>query len=277
MQYVLFTDNLSDLAIDDCCREVKIAGFEGLDITMRPGGHVPPEQAEMKLSAARQAADAAGIAIPMASTAVTSAESPHAEDVFAAAAHYGVRRLKLGYWGYQPFGKIQEQLDATRRQLASVVALGKKYHVLPCVHIHSGNVLSNNGPITYLLLKDFAPDEVGAYVDPMHMTAEGGVEGWRIGLDLLAPWVALVGVKNFRWRETERDAHGQLRFRTEYVPLADGQAPLPDFFACLRQIGYDGVVSLHSEYKGGGSFRRLDTPELLQQSTEDLRYLKTVV
>jgi sugar phosphate isomerase/epimerase len=86
-----------------------------------------------------------------------------------------------------------------------------------------------------------------------------------------------VGVKNFRWRETERDAHGQLRFRTEYVPLADGQAPLPDFFACLRQIGYDGVVSLHSEYKGGGSFRRLDTPELLQQSTEDLRYLKTVV
>jgi sugar phosphate isomerase/epimerase len=244
---------------------------------MRPGGHVPPEQAEMKLSAARQAADAAGIAIPMASTAVTSAESPHAEDVFAAAAHYGVRRLKLGYWGYQPFGKIQEQLDATRLQLASVVALGKKYHVLPCVHIHSGNVLSNNGPITYLLLKDFAPDEVGAYVDPMHMAAEGGVEGWRIGLDLLAPWVALVGVKNFRWRETERDAHGQLRFRTEYVPLADGQAPLPDFFACLRQIGYDGVVSLHSEYKGGGSFRRLDTPELLQQSTEDLRYLKTVV
>lgn len=277
MQYVLFTDNLSDLTVEACCREVKAAGFDGLDITMRPGGHVPPEQAEMKLSAARQAADAEGISIPMASTSVTAADSPHAEEVFAAAAHYGVRRLKLGYWGYQPFGEIQEQLDATRKQLDSVVALGQRYHVLPCIHIHSGNVISNNGPITYLLLKDRAPHEVGAYVDPMHMTAEGGVEGWRIGLDLLAPWVALVGVKNFHFIETGRDDRGQMRFRTEYTPLADGMAPLPEFFACLKQIQYDGIVSLHSEYKGGGSFRRLETPELLKQSAEDLRYLKSIV
>jgi sugar phosphate isomerase/epimerase len=116
----------------------------------------------------------------------------------------------------------------------------------------------------YLILRGFRPGEVGAYVDPMHMAIEGGRSGWELGLDLLAPWMALVGVKNFRWLPGDRDRHGQRRWRWEYCPLADGQAPLPEFGVYLRQLRYDGIVWLHSEYKGEVlSFRRLTTPELL--------------
>ncbi len=50
MKYVLFTDNLADLGIDEVCARVKRAGFDGLDLTLRPGGHVSPENAEMGLS-----------------------------------------------------------------------------------------------------------------------------------------------------------------------------------------------------------------------------------
>jgi sugar phosphate isomerase/epimerase len=126
----------------------------------------------------------------------------------------------------------------------------------------------------YLVLRGFRPGEVGAYIDPMHMTIEGRRAGWEMGLDLLAPWLALVGVKDFRWSPAGRDAHGQRRWVWEYCPLADGMAPLPEFFADLRRLGYDGTVSLHSEYKGETSFRRLATAELLEQSAADLRYLK---
>jgi L-ribulose-5-phosphate 3-epimerase len=277
MQFVLFTDNLADLSIAEVCRDVRAAGFDGLDLTLRPGGHVKPENAEMGLAEARQVADAAKLSIPMVTTAVKSADSPHAEDVFAAAAHYGVRKLKLGYWRYQPFGTLVKQLDDARLQLESVVKLGRKYHVLPCVHVHSGDILSNGGPATYLILKDFAPTDVGAYADSMHMVAEGGIAGWQMGLDLLAPWIALVGIKNFRFVEEGRDAKGQQRFRAQKTPLADGQAPLPEFMAHLKQLKYDGIVSLHSEYKGRGSFRTLSTPEVLRQSAEDLRYLKSLL
>lgn len=277
MQFVLFTDNLADLTVAEVCERAKQAGFDGLDLTLRPGGHVKPEEAEMGLAAARQAADAARVTIPMASTAVTDRGSPHAEAIFAAAAHYGVRRLKLGYWPYRPFGTLANQIDEARRQLAGVVQLGAKYHVLPCVHVHSGYILSNSGPATYLILRDFKPTEVGAYVDPMHMTVEGGTAGWEMGLDLLAPWLALVGMKNSRWIEDGRDEKGQLRFRAQYTPLQDGHAPLPQFVARLQEVGFDGVISLHSEYKGGSSFRVLTTPELLDQSAEDLKYLKTLL
>ena len=68
-----------------------------------------------------------------------------------------------------------------------------------------------------------------------------------------------------------------MRCRWEYTPLADGQAPLPEFMALLRRLKYDGIVSLHSEYKGETSFRKMTTPELLTQSAADLMYLKKVV
>ena len=47
--------------------------------------------------------------------------------------------------------------------------------------------------------------------------------------------------------------------------------------AILQPLKYDGIVSLHSEYKGETSFRRMTTPELLAQSAADLRYLKSLI
>jgi len=96
-------------------------------------------------------------------------------------------------------------------------------------------------------------------------------------MDLLIPWVSLVGIKHFRWQQLERDAKGQMQFRTQYVPLADRRANLPRFMQRLREIKYDGVVSLHSEYKGQSSFRVLDSTELLDQSAKDLRFLESLV
>lgn len=277
MKYALFTDNLSDLDIERVCREVKRRGFDGIDLTLRPGGHVRPEKAEMGLAHAHQVAMKTGVEILMASTAITGTDSPHTKDVIESCAHYGVRQIKLGYWRYKPFGTLLKQIDAARRNLEGLIRLTSRNGIQPCVHVHSGQILANGGSILYLILKDFDPKSVGAYADPMHMTVEGGLSGWEMGLDLIAPWVSLVGIKNFRWKPVGRDKQGQMQFRTEYVPLADGQAPLPRFMKRLEGLKYNGTVSLHSEYKGGSSFRSLNSTELLEQSAVDLKYLKRVV
>jgi sugar phosphate isomerase/epimerase len=275
MQFVLFTDNLADLSIREACRGAKRAGFDGLDLTLRPGGHVLPENAEKGLPEAQTIADEEGVSIPMVSTGIVASDAPFAESIIAAA-HVRIQVIKLGYWRYQAFGTLTKQLDEARKKLAGIVALCRRYHLRPCLHAHSGPILSN-GPLLYLLLKDYSPAELGAYVDPMHMSYEGANSGWEMVLDLVAPWISLVGVKNYTLSPTERDRFGQQRFQMKYVPLADGMAPLPQFFERLKLIGYDGIVSLHSEYKGAGSFRRLTTPELLDQSAADLRYLKQVI
>jgi sugar phosphate isomerase/epimerase len=276
MQFVLFTDNLADLPLAEAAKAAKSAGFDGLDLTLRAGGHVLPANAEAGMAKARQAAEAVGISIPMVSTDITDSSSPHADSALAAAAHFGARHVKLGYWPYQPFGTLARQIDAAQERLARVIQLARRYNVLPCVHPHSGRFVAAGGQLLYFILRDFKPEEVGAYVDPMHMTIEGSLNGWELGLDLVANWIAVVGVKNFRWRPGNRDTQGQLRYRWEYVPLADGQAPLPEFVGYLKKLGFNGIVSLHSEYKGNSSFRPLATPELVEQSAADLRYLKSL-
>ena len=275
MQFVLFTDNLKDLSIRDACRAAKKAGFDGLDLTLRQGGHVPPENAGPGLAAAHKVADEEGFAIPMVSTGVNASDSPFAEEVIDAA-HHRIKVFKMGYWRYEPFGTLSKQFDEARRKLDGVVKLAARYHIRPCVHVHSGPIISNT-PLIYQLLKDHAPADVGAYVDTMHMSLEGGRSGWEMTLDLIAPWVALVAVKNYIVQPAARDEHGQQRFQVKHVPVADGMAPIPQFFQRLKQIGYNGVVSLSSEYRGTDSWRHLKTPEILEQSAADLRHLKQII
>ena len=102
----------------------------------------------------------------------------------------------------------------------------------------------------YLILRDFDSADAGAYVDPMHMTIEGGRAGWEMGLDWSHPGLPWSGSRTSAGFPTKRDGSGQQRFRWEYCPLADGQAPLPEFFAYLKQLKYDGIVSLHSDTRG---------------------------
>jgi sugar phosphate isomerase/epimerase len=212
----------------------------------------------------------------MLSTAIVEADKP-AEVLLAAAAAAGVDRVKLGYFRYTKFGALGDEIDDARRRLARIAKLAAKHRVLPCVHIHSGDTIPASGAIAYLLLKDFRPEEVGAYVDPMHMTVEGSNDGWRQGLDLLAPWIAISSLKNCKWITTERDADGQQRYAMRKCPLADGIAPMPQYLAILRQIGYRGLYTLHSEYCDRNSWKVLTADECLEQTQRDFEYARKLM
>lgn len=268
-----FTKSFQDLAIPQVCQAFHQMGLDGLDLTVRPGGHIEPVDAPHQLPLAAAAARDAGTEILFLTTAITDADD-QADRLLASAAEIGLDRVKLGYYRYTQFGGLAEQMSQIRKRLSRVARMAAKHEVLPCVHIHSGAFVPSHGTQLYQLLQDFSPQEIGAYVDPLHMTVEGGGDGWRQGLDLLAPWIALAAVKNFVWKPRGRDKHGQMRWETEKVPLADGVCPLPEFVTALKELGYKGTYSLHSEYKGRRSFEDLDTAGCLQQTAEDLKYFR---
>jgi sugar phosphate isomerase/epimerase len=276
MKIVAFTKSFRDWPVAVVGHRFKQIGLDGMDLTVRRGGHVEPKDAAEQLPLAAKAALEAGTEILTLTTDITEPNAD-AETVLAAAAKLGITHAKLGYYIYKPFGTLARQMDVVRKQLAVVVKLFKRYGVLPCVHIHSGTDIPSHGTMLYELIRDFAPGEIGAYVDMLHMVLEGGGDGWRQGLDLLAPWIALVAVKNFALERDKRDKLGQLRWQHKVVPLADGVSPIPDYVGVLKKIGFNGTYSLHSEYKGRGSFKDLDSEACLAQTAEDLKYLKKVL
>jgi sugar phosphate isomerase/epimerase len=274
-KFCAFTESFQAWPIDTVCARFKAIGLDGLDLTVRPGGHIDPAAVAEKLPQAARSAEKHGVRISMLSTAITEANQ-QTESLLAVAGDLGIKLIKLGYYRAQKFGALLREIDEVRRSLDGVAKLASKYQVLPCVHIHSGEMIPASGAVAHLLLRDRSPKEIGAYVDPMHMTIEGGLGGWRQGLDLLAPWIAISSLKNFKWTAQPRDEHGQVRWRVVKCPLADGVAPIPDYLAALRQLGYHGLYSLHSEYSDSNSWKQLSIEECLQQTAKDFEFASRI-
>ena len=240
MKLVMFSKHLAPLSIEQAAKTAGELGFEGLDLTVRPGGHIEPEQALEALPAAVKMVRDLGYDIPMITTAITNASAPYSEDIFRA-------------------------------------ALAEKYEVRANLHIHSGDFITADGAVVWHILHGRDPDLVGAYIDPGHMAAEGGMSGWKMGMDLLTPWINLVAIKDMAWIHNFDETLGKERWSTRLVPLKQGLVPWPEVFEYLHDIGFDGTISVHSEYQGSHSWRDLNLDELLVQTKEDLDYLKGVI
>ena len=273
----MFSKMLAPYSIRQAGEVIRSLGFAGVDLTCRPQGHVLPEQTRERLPQAVRELRSLGLSVPMLTTGITSADDAHAADVFAAAAACGVRQLKLGYWRYSGFGQGRQQIREIRDKLRGIERLAKEHGVQACVHIHSGDYLSANPAVLMLLLEGTDPAAIGAYIDPGHMTVEGGVSGWKIGMDLLADRIALVAIKSFGWFREEAPSTGEVRWQEKLVPLREGTVRWREVFSLLRQIGYDGAVSVHSEYQGSHSWRDLTTEQLIDQTRDDVVYLRSVM
>ncbi len=274
-----FTKSFQDRSIPEVCRIFKKIGLDGLDLTVRKGGHIDPKNVKAELPQAAAAAKAEGVELLFLTTGITE-NNQEAETLLAAAEKIGIDRIKLGYFRYKQFGTLAKQIEMVKKSLASIIKLTKKYHIKPCVHIHSNSLIPSHGTLCYQLLQDFDPKEIGAYVDTLHMVKEGAGDGWRQGLDLLAPWVSMCAVKNFSFEQdknNKRDKQGQMIWHTKTVPVADGISPIPKFVARLKQIGFHGPYSLHSEYKGRHSFVNMNTKSCIIQTEKDIKYFRPLV
>ena len=277
MKLLMFTKHLQELPLENMADVVADLGFDGLDLTTRTGGTIAPENVSEDVPRVAEVCAARGLEIGMLTTEITAADSDHAEAIFQAASDAGVRFLKLGYYRYGNFGELSKQLDEIRGQLEGLAPMARRYGVTACVHTHSGDFIPPSGELLYLLLKGFEANEIGAYADPGHMTVEGGVGAWKMGLDLLAGQIRVVAIKDFGWTTQDDPGLGKPAWLSKLVPLTEGVVRWPEVFWCLRELDFDGYLSVHSEYQGSHSFKDMSTEEVIDQTRRDLEYLQEVI
>ncbi len=274
MQILMFTKmlkNIGHVSLEEAGDYISKMGFDGADLTVREGGYVLPEEASEKLPQAIDVLKSRGLDVPMITTNITDARKDYSEEIFKTASECGVKFIKLGYWRYEGFGKIMEQIEAVRKKIGEIYTLSKKYDVTATIHIHAGPYLSADPALLFMLLRDYDPEWLGAYIDPGHMFAESGPSGLEMRIDLLAPYIQLIAVKNYRWVKVSNEKAGEKRWKLHMMPLKEEIVHWPTVFKCLKAIGFDGCISVHSEYDD------LNFEELIRQTKEDLDYLKNVL
>lgn len=264
MMLIVFAKMFQKLPLNVFGDLVADMGFEGVDLTVRPGGYIAPEEAAEKLPESIDILRARGLKVPMITTSITDAHEPYAEETFKAASECGVKYIKLGYWMYKGFGHLRSQMMELRGKLEEIYLLSRRYNVTAGVHIHSGMYLTSEPAILWEILRGFDPNFLGAYIDPGHMAVEGGLAGWLIGMDILAEHTRMVAVKDFGWFREDG------KWVTRTVPLGEGLVPWRVVFEILKRIGFNGPVSLHSEY-------HMSLEEIIAQTRRDLNYVKEIL
>ncbi|MPY89819.1 MAG: TIM barrel protein [Luteitalea sp.] len=265
--YLFFSKHLPDLTWHDLGRAVKDLGFDGVDLTVRPKGHVLPERVATDLPRALEAITAAGVDVPMITTALRSADDPAARATFEAASRGGVRFLKPDYYRYELEDVTRELADAGR-QLASLADLGSRYGIVIGYHTHAGFV---GGPTLDFLpeIEKLDPQTVGVYFDVRHAVIEGGRIGWKLAATLAMPRLRMIAVKDCAW---EKDAEG--RWRDGNRPLGQGMVDWPAFCRMLARADYQGPISVHIEYEIDGATPAARQNRMLDAARRDLAVIK---
>jgi len=239
--FCLFSKPLPELDWSDLARAARDAGFGGVDLTVRPRGHVLPERAADDLPRAVDAIKGHGLSVPMITTDLTSAASPLARPLLRAAARSGVRFFKTGYWRYTASPDVRAQVAAAGAALEGLAALAGDCGIEMGFHNHEtyiGAALWDISPV----MDRLDPRWAGYYFDPRHAVAEGGAGAWKAATHLVAPRLKMVAVKDCVWAKT---AQG---WRIENCPLGEGLVDWAWVGAALRDAQFTGPISIHLEY-----------------------------
>jgi sugar phosphate isomerase/epimerase len=254
-KYSVFTVMCPELDLEKTAALAASLGFDGLEwrVTKKPpepiektnywSGNrstVDVGNIDADLKRAKAIADRHGLAMPVLGTYMACSDLATVEAVMRAANSVGSVKMRVGpprYDGKQPYPVLYEQ---TIRDYGKVAALARKYKVQACIEMHMGNITPSAG-LAHRLVSNFDPAEIGVIFDPGNMVVEG-MENFKMGLELLGPYLSHVHAKNMAWAKTgEKD--GVAQWERQMVQLKKGQADWTEVVAALKSVGYDGWLS----------------------------------
>lgn len=247
-KFSVFSKHLQWLDWKGAGEAAKLMGFEGVDLTVRKGGHVLPERVKEDLPKAAAALRQAGVELTMITTDIADASTPYAEDVLATMKSLGVRHYRFGGLKYKLDKPLPEQVKVFRERLKGLVDLNAKYGTCAMYHTHSGvGQVGASMWDLWLIVRDYDPKLVGFNYDIGHATAEGGYGGWIHSFKLAAPYMRGVALKDYTWAKVKDE------WRPAWQPIGEGMVSWGKFFAMLKDSGFDGPLQVHYEYKLGGA------------------------
>jgi L-ribulose-5-phosphate 3-epimerase len=262
LKVCIFSKHFQWATVAETAQFAKELGFDGVDLTVRSGGHVVPSRVETDLPVAVKTIRDSGLEVPMITTDITKANS-EAAAVLRTASQLGIHHYRWGGLTYKPGQSIMGQLEEMKPQVKALAELNRKYEVCGMYHTHSGPGVVG-APIwdLYILFESLDPRWMGANYDIGHATVEGGYGGWIDSSLLMREQMKGFALKDFKWvknvaGETFQDPFDKSlgvagQWTPHWCPIGEGMVNFAGFFKIIKANGFSGPVQLHFEYPGLG-------------------------
>lgn len=247
----IFSKNLQWLDYKGMAETTAEIGFDGVDLTVRPGGHVLPERAEDDLPKAAEAVKKAGIEISMMTTSITDPDNPNTEKILRTASQLGIRYYRLGYLHYSEEKGILEQLEELKPKMRDLAAMNRQYKIFGGNHNHVGNYIGASLWDEWELFKDIDPEWTGFQFDIEDAFTEGNGGSWLVNTRLVIPRVKILALKTqAEWEDPEWKKNIRKSGKSGKILTPD---ELIWYFRLLKKTGFSGPISTIYEFPLGGA------------------------
>ncbi|WP_439558601.1 sugar phosphate isomerase/epimerase family protein [Dyadobacter sp.] len=211
----IFSKHLQFLNYQDMSEAAKEMGFDGIDLTVRPKGHVLPEKVETDLPLAVEAMKKAGFSPLLFCTAVENATNPTDKKLLETAAKLGFKYYRMNWYKYNDQKTIPQLLEEYQGKMAGLSQLNEQLGLTGCYQNHAGRMVGASMFEIWQILQKANPKTMGAQYDIRHATLEGGLS-WQTGFNLIRPSIRTIVLKDFMWEKTNG------KWGPKNVPLGEG-------------------------------------------------------
>ena len=218
------------------------AGFSGIDLAVRPGGSVLPENVERDLPKVAAEARRRNLEIPMMVTAISNADDPVTERILKTAANVGVKHYRLAWLDYDQKKSILQNLDDHKKRLEKIALLNKKYNIQGCYQNHNG--IRVGGPIwdIWQMIHDMDTRYMSCQYDIYHAMVEGMVS-WPVTLRLISKYIGTLTLKDLKYVTVNG------RMRPGHCAIGEGIIEFAAYVQALKNESVSAPFSLHFEYQ----------------------------
>lgn len=237
VEYIAFSKPFQGYDFDELGRTLARLGFSGVELPVRQGGHIEPENAADELPEAVAALKLHGVSVSMITTSINQADGENTESVLRTAVELGVPRYRMKYYRYGNAKPILAQLDECKQMIADLADLNGELGIQGLYQNHSGAQYVGCAIWDlHRLIEDIPIEQLGVAFDLGHATVEGG-KSWPVHVKLIRPHMAAIYVKDFNWVDR----------KTVWLPFGEGQVA-ESFYRELAKDGFAGPISVHVEY-----------------------------
>ena len=242
----VFSKCMHWLDYSEMAKVVSELGFQGIDLTVRPEGHVLPERVEQDLPEAINIFKKHGLNVFMITTAITDADDVATEKILRVASSLGVRHYRMGWMTYNENQSIEENLVSIEKRLRELAKLNAKYKITGEYQNHAGMYFG--APIWDLntVLQKINSPWLGSQYDVLHAAVEGS-NSWPIGLKLISPFIKSIDIKDFVWQSENGE------WSPKYVPIGEGLVDYGKYLKLIKQLSIRVPISIHYEFPMGGA------------------------
>ncbi len=244
-QLTVFSKHLHWCPPDELPEALNTIGADGLDVTVRPDGHVDPQRVSEELPALVEACRARGCEVVMICTAIRDANEAHAGEILKTASALGIKYYRMGWLEYDT-RDIAGNLREISRRMKELASMNEHYGIKGAYQNHDGQWFGAPVWDLAMVLNEVDSPWLGAQYDILNATIEGG-SSWPLAFDYIAPRVHSLALKDAVWQKKEG------RWQIDYRPAGRGWV---DFEALRHKWTRDKMnvpLTLHFEYDLGGA------------------------